>query len=67
MTNSLSVFSSVLLFLESFCGCFGTFSGTERHSLVKLESVVKVLPALVQPFFVLCTQSSSIKRHVPNT
>ena len=50
MTNLLSVFSSELLFLESFCGCFGTFSDTERQSLVKLESVVKVLPALVQPF-----------------
>ena len=48
MTNSLSVTSRMLLslamFLESFCGCFGTFSGTEGPSLVKLpveESVVK--------------------------
>ena len=60
MTNLLSVFSSMLLslamFLESFCGCFGTFSGTERPSLVKLpteERVVKLLPALV--LFVLHT------------
>ena len=50
VTNSLSVFSSMLLslamFLESFRGCFGTFLGMERPSLVKLpieESVVKVL------------------------
>jgi len=48
MTNSLSVSSSMLLFLESFRGCFGTSSGTERPPLVKLpieESVVKVLPS----------------------
>ena len=51
MTNSLSVFSSTLLFLvmflESFRGCFGTSSGTERPSLVKLpieESVVELFP-----------------------
>ena len=44
MTNLLSVFSSMLLFLESFHGCFGTSSGTARPSLVKLpikESMVK--------------------------
>ena len=48
LTNLLSVYSSVLQFLESLGGCFGTFSGTERPSLVKLpiaESVVKVLPS----------------------
>ena len=37
MANLLSVFSSMLLswamFLESYHGCFGTFSGTERLSL----------------------------------
>ena len=44
MTNSLSAFSSMLLFLENFHGCFGTSSGMARPSLVKLpikESVVK--------------------------
>ena len=48
MKNSLSVSSRMLLslamFLESFSGCFGTSSGTEGPSLVKLlvkESVVK--------------------------
>ena len=52
MTNSLSVSSRMLLslamILESFCGCFGTFSGMERPLLVKLpieESVVKLLPS----------------------
>ena len=52
MTNSLSVFTSMLLFfaivLESFRWCFGTSSGTERPLLVKLpieESVVKLLPS----------------------
>ena len=51
MTNSLSVFSSTLLlamFLESLRACFGTSSGTERPSLVKLpieERVVKLLPS----------------------
>ena len=52
MTNSLSVFSSMLLFLamflESFCGSFGTSLGTEKPSLVKLpieESMVKLLPS----------------------
>jgi len=62
MTNySLSVFPSMLLSLamlfESFRGCFGTFSGTERPSLVKLpieESVVKLLrSAKFASFFVL--------------
>ena len=44
MTNSLSFSSSMLLFLESFRGCFGTPSGTEGPLLVKLpveESLVK--------------------------
>ena len=51
MTNSLSVFSSMLqlaMFLESFHECCGTSSGTERPSLVKLpieERVVKLLPS----------------------
>ena len=52
MTNSLSVFSSMLLslamFLESFRECFGTSLGTERPSLVKLsieKSVVKLPPS----------------------
>ena len=71
MTNLLSVSSSMLLFLESFRGCFGTSSGTERPSLVKLpieESVVKVLPSASSVIlFVFCTQSWSIKWHVPNT
>ena len=47
----LSAFSSMLLslamFLESFHGCFGTSSGMERPSLVKLsieDSLVKLLP-----------------------
>ena len=60
MTNLLSVFSSMLLslamFLESFRGCFGTFSGMERPSLVKLpieESLVKLLPSTI--LFVLHT------------
>ena len=50
MRNSLSVSSRMLLllamFLKSFCGCFGTSSGTEGSSLVKLpvkESAVFVL------------------------
>ena len=71
MTNLLSVSSSMLLFLESFRGCFGTSSGTERPSLVKLpieESVVKVLPSASSVIlFVFCTQSWSIKWHAPNT
>ena len=49
MTNSLSAFSSMLLFLENFHGCFGTSSGMARPSLVKLpikESVVEgILPS----------------------
>ena len=52
MTNSLSVSSRMLLslamVLERFFRCFGTSSGTERPSLVKLpieESVVKLLPS----------------------
>ena len=60
MTNMLSVFSSMLLslamFLASFRECFGTFSGTERPSLVKLpieESLVKLLPSTI--LFVLHT------------
>ena len=52
MTNSLLVSSRTLLsfamVLESFHGCFGTSSGTERPLLVKLlirESMVKLLPS----------------------
>ena len=39
---------ALAMFLESFRGCFGTSSGTERPLLVKLpieESVVKLLPS----------------------
>ena len=57
MTNLLSVSSRMLLslvmFLESFRGCFGTSSGTEGPSLVKLpveESAVFVLFVLLHMF-----------------
>ena len=53
MTNLLSVSSSMLLFLESLGECFGTSSGMERPSLVKLPIAERYFPALVQPFSLL--------------
>ena len=56
MTNSLSAFSSMLLFLENFHGCFGTSSGMARPSLVKLpikESVVKVNHSLCSWYYLI--------------
>ena len=70
MTNLLSVSRMVLslaMVLESFCRCFGTFSGTERPLIVKLpieESVVKLLPStnsLRSSYYLICFARSSAK------
>ena len=71
MTNSLSVSSSMLLFLESFRRCFWQLLRHGETITCEVTDQRKRGKGTFQRystiFFVLRTQSSSIKQHAPNT